>query len=170
MSELFDDRFRQMLGELVRRMPRTRTTSRAQTPTRRRRRSESGTFSGHRAYTPGDDLRAIDWNIYSRLGRVFVRLYEELEDLPLYVLPDVSRSAFLETPPRARAGLRAGLALSAMSLNQHDSVGVFPFSDDLSVLVRPAAGKRRVLTLAERFAELVRSIEARREDPGPSRQ
>lgn len=111
-------------------------------------------FRDFRPYAPGDDLRAIDWNIYSRLGRVFVRLYEELEDLPLYVLPDISRSAFLETPPRAVAGLRTALALSAISLNQHDSVGVFPFAGDLSVLVRPAAGKRRVLTLAERFASI----------------
>ena len=109
-------------------------------------------FRDYRPYTPGDDLRAIDWNLYRRLGRVFVRLYEELEDLPLYLLPDLSRSAFLEQPPRARAGLRASLALGAISLNQHDSVGVFPFSDQLEVLVRPSAGKRRVLTLADRLA------------------
>ena len=38
-------------------------------------------FRDFRPYVPGDDLRAVDWNIYRRLGRVFVRLYEELEDL-----------------------------------------------------------------------------------------
>jgi len=41
---------------------------------------------------------------------VFLRLFEEQEDLPLYLLPDVSRSAFLETPPRALAGLKARYA------------------------------------------------------------
>ena len=38
-------------------------------------------FRDFRPYTPGDDFRSIDWNIYRRLGRVFVRLFEEFEDL-----------------------------------------------------------------------------------------
>ena len=88
-------------------------------------------FRDFRAYTPGDDLRAVDWNVYGRLRKVFLRLYEELEDLPVYLLVDVSASMFHETPPRARAGLRTALALAAITLGQHDSVGVFPFSDDL---------------------------------------
>ena len=63
-------------------------------------------FRDYRPYAPGDDLRAVDWNIYRRLGRVFLRLFEELEDLPLYLLPDVSASLFLEQPPRAVGGHR----------------------------------------------------------------
>ena len=111
-------------------------------------------FRDYRSYTPGDDLRAIDWNVYRRLGRLFLRLFEELEDLPLYLLPDVSRSAFLETPPRALAGLRCALGLASISLGQHDRVGVFPFADDLRVLVRPTGGKSRILGLAQRLSEL----------------
>lgn len=111
-------------------------------------------FKDHRAYAAGDDLRMVDWNVYRRLGRMFLRLCEEHEDLPLYLLVDVSASAWFEDPPRARAGLRAGLALAAISLGQHDPVGVFPFAEDLRVLVRPAAGKNRVLGLAQRMAEL----------------
>ncbi len=111
-------------------------------------------FRDFRPYTAGDDLRAVDWNIYRRLGRVFLRLFEELEDLPLYLLPDVSKSSYLEDEPRARAGLRAALALASISLGQHDTVGVFPFSDDLSVLLRPQSGKGRLMTYARRLAEL----------------
>ena len=111
-------------------------------------------FRDYRPYAAGDDLRSIDWNIYRRLGRVFLRLFEENEDLPLYLLPDISESAWLEEPPRARAGLRCALALAAISLNQHDRVGVYPFSDDLDVLVRPRAGKRRVFQLADELARL----------------
>ena len=85
---------------------------------------------------------------------MFLRLFEEQEDLPLYLLPDVSESAWLEQPPRARAGLRAALALGAISLNQHDRVGIFPFADDLEVAVRPRAGKRRVLQFADELAKL----------------
>nr|MDJ0523250.1 vWA domain-containing protein [Planctomycetota bacterium] len=73
---------------------------------------------------------------------------------PLYLLPDVSESAWMETPPRARAGLRASLALAAISLNQHDRVGIFPFADDVRIAVRPRAGKRRVLQFADELARL----------------
>lgn len=111
-------------------------------------------FQDYRPYVAGDDLRAIDWTVYRRLGRLFLRLFEEHEDLPLYLLPDVSRSAWLERPPRARAGLRAALALAAVSLGQHDSVGVFPFGDDLEVLQRPTSGKGRLMQLASRMTKI----------------
>jgi uncharacterized protein (DUF58 family) len=111
-------------------------------------------FEDHRPYTPGDDLRAVDWHLERRLGRLFVRLYEQQEDLPLYLLPDVSRSQFLEDPPRGRAGLRATVLLAAASLFQHDTVGVFPFAEDLSILARPASGRNRAVTLASRLAAL----------------
>ena len=94
---------------------------------------------------------SIDWNIYQRLGRVFLRLYEELEDLPLYLMPDVSRSMFLETPPRAVAGLRTTLALASISLNHHDSAGLFPFSGDTMILAQPQSGRSRVMQFAERL-------------------
>jgi len=111
-------------------------------------------FRDFRPYSTGDDLRAVDWNIYRRLGRVFIRLFEEHEDLPLYLLPDVSKSSYLEEEPRVRAGLRVAMALTSISLGQHDTVGVFPFSDDLSVLMRPQSGKGRLMTYARRLAEL----------------
>lgn len=119
-------------------------------------------FKDYRPYAAGDDLRAIDWNVYRRLGRVFLRLYEELEDLPLYLLTDASRSAFLiesdasgnARRPRVIAGLRAALGLASISLGQHDRVGIFPFGEDLETLVRPAGGKGRILTLATRLAQI----------------
>lgn len=111
-------------------------------------------FQDYRPYVAGDDLRAIDWTVYRRLGRVFLRLFEEHEDLPLYLVVDVSQSAWLERPPRARAGLRAALALAAVSLGQHDRVGVFPFGDDVTVLQKPTAGKGRLMELAARLASV----------------
>jgi uncharacterized protein (DUF58 family) len=111
-------------------------------------------FQDYRPYVSGDDLRAIDWTVYRRLGRVFLRLFEEHEDLPLYLLVDSSRSAWLERPPRARAGLRAALALAAVSLGQHDRVGIFPFGDDVTVLQKPTAGKGKLMELAARMSTL----------------
>jgi len=49
-------------------------------------------FADYRNYTPGDDPRSIDWNIYGRLERLFIKLYEDEEDLPVYLLLDVSAS------------------------------------------------------------------------------
>ncbi len=153
VEELCDERFLAALTRL--RIVARRVAPRGRFAEQRSRDRGSGVeFKDFRAYAAGDDLRAVDWNVYRRLGRVFLRLFEELEDLPLYLLVDVSESAFFEDPPRARAGLRAALALAAISLGQHDPVGVFPFSSDLRVLVRPAAGKGRVLGLAQRLSEI----------------
>lgn len=111
-------------------------------------------FKDYRPYTPGDDLRAIDWNVYRRMGRVFVRLFEELEDLPVHLVVDVSRSLFAADAVRGRAALRSALALGAIALGQHDAVGVYPFSDDLAVAVPPTSGKGRVFGLARAMAAI----------------
>jgi len=152
-EELFDAEFLESLKHL--RVVAKRVPAGGRFAEQRSRDMGSGLeFRDYRPYSSGDDLRAVDWNIYRRLGRVFIRLFEELEDLPLYILPDVSKSSFLEEEPRVRAGLRAALALASISLGQHDTVGVFPFSDDLSVLLRPQSGKGRLMTYARRLAEL----------------
>src|SRR5512139_3598167 len=60
-----------------------------------RRSSKRGTsieFADYRNYIPGDDLRRLDWNIYARLDRPFIKLLEEEEDLAVHVLVDNSRS------------------------------------------------------------------------------
>ena len=47
-------------------------------------------FADHRPYTPGDDFRHIDWNAYRRLNRLLLRLFDEEQDLPIYLMLDVS--------------------------------------------------------------------------------
>ncbi|NQU48101.1 MAG: DUF58 domain-containing protein [Planctomycetes bacterium] len=111
-------------------------------------------FQDYRPYSTGDDLRAIDWNIYRRLGRVFLRLFEEMEDLPVYLLPDHSQSMWLEQPPRIRPCLRATMALTAIALGQHDRVGIFPFSSEMKVLVRPRTGFATLPSFAARLQTL----------------
>lgn len=111
-------------------------------------------FRDFRPYAPGDDLKAVDWNIYRRLGRVFLRLFEELEDLPVYLCVDTSRSAFLEDEPRVVAGLRTAFALTAIALQQHDRVGLMAFGDQMDVVLRPQAGKGRLMRFGEAMAGL----------------
>lgn len=111
-------------------------------------------FRDYRDYAPGDDLRYVDWNVYRRLRHVVLRLFEELEDLPHYLLPDISGSMWAEEPPRATPALKATLALAAISLGQHDRVGVYPFGEEVRDRRRPKAGKSRVLALANELAAL----------------
>jgi uncharacterized protein (DUF58 family) len=111
-------------------------------------------FRDYRGYSPGDDPRAIDWNIYRRLGKVFLRLYEEQQDLPLYLMPDVSASMFHEPEPRAIAGLRCALALATISLSHHDAIAIFPFAKTMQVTVRSLSGKASTMTCAEHLARL----------------
>ena len=111
-------------------------------------------FRDFRPYSPGDDPRAIDWNIYRRLGRVFLRLYEEQQDLPLYLMPDISASMYHEATPRALTALRCTLALATISLGHHDSTGLFPFADQMEVRVKSMSGKSSTMAFAEHLARL----------------
>ncbi len=112
-------------------------------------------FRDFRSYAPGDDLRRVDWNIYRRSGRVFLRLFEESQDLPVYLLPDVSDSMFFETPPRADAARQMAAALAAVALNQLDRAGIYPFGARLVQPLPAVGGKKslwRMLTYLERLA------------------
>ncbi len=111
-------------------------------------------FRDFRPYSPGDDPRAIDWNIYRRLGRVFLRLYEEQQDLPLYLMPDVSASMFHEPVPRALTALRCTLALATISLGHHDSTSLVPFAEQLVLRVKAMSGKANTMAFAEHLTRL----------------
>jgi uncharacterized protein (DUF58 family) len=108
-------------------------------------------FRDYRAYAPGDDLRRVDWNIYRRSRRLFLRLYEEPRSYPVYVLLDVSDSMFFENPPRADAAKLVAAVFAAIALNQHDATGVYPFGAGLR---QPLAGLSNRLGLP-RVAEFI---------------
>jgi uncharacterized protein (DUF58 family) len=112
-------------------------------------------FRDYRPYSPGDDLRAIDWNIYRRLGKLSLRLFEEQKDLPIYLMPDVSGSMFEGSPPRLVPALRCALALAVIGLNQHDSTGLFPFGSELKVVFKSKSGKASVMPVARHLAQLI---------------
>ena len=114
-------------------------------------------FRDYRPYSPGDELRSIDWNIYRRLGRIVVRLFEETEDLPVYLMPDLSYSMWSETEPRAVPALKVAMGLAAIALDQHDRVGVFPFGEDLATTIRPTSGRGRLPLLADALTRVAQS-------------
>jgi uncharacterized protein (DUF58 family) len=111
-------------------------------------------FRDFRSYVPGDDLRRVDWNVYRRSGRLFLRLFEETEDLPLYVLLDISDSMYFETPPRADAARQMAGALAAISLSQLDRTSIHPFGADLGEPMSGMAGKPGLMRALAYLEEL----------------
>jgi uncharacterized protein (DUF58 family) len=110
-------------------------------------------FRDFRSYVPGDDIRRVDWNLYRRSGRLFLRLFEELMDLPVYVLLDTSDSMFFEEPPRADAARQMAAVMAGVSLNQLDRTGIYPFGRDLSAPFPVTSDKAA-------FQRLLRYLEA----------
>jgi len=109
-------------------------------------------FRDYRPYSPGDDIRRVDWNLFRRFDRVFLRLLDEVRDLPLYCLLDLSDSMWMEDPPRVDAARRAAAVMAAVSLNQLDSAAVFPFGARLGAPLHTVQGKQslhRVLAFLE---------------------
>src|SRR3954465_11338395 len=91
---------------------------------RSKRRGQSVEFADYRNYVIGDDLRFIDWNIYGRLDRLFLKLFMEEEDLSLYILVDVSKSCDYGNPNKALYLKRVAAALGYIALVNYNRVNV----------------------------------------------
>ncbi|VFR21674.1 hypothetical protein AMP9_4052 [plant metagenome] len=151
-ERLFDADFLARLGPLSLRVAQAQKGGRlAEQKTSAR--GQGAEFADFKPYVAGDDLRAIDWNVYRRLGRLFVRVFEERQDMPVYFLVDLSDSMFIEQPPRIEAALKSTLALAAIALGQHDAVSLLPFSARMSLQVRSLSGRNNVMRVARHLAE-----------------
>ena len=84
---------------------------------RSRRRGESIEFADHRQYVVGDDLRRIDWNIFGRLDRLFMKLFLEEEDLSLHVVIDCSDSQACGEPEKFACLQKAAAAIGYIALS-----------------------------------------------------
>jgi uncharacterized protein (DUF58 family) len=113
-------------------------------------------FADHRKYSMGDDFRYIDWNVYGRIDRLLLRLFEEEEDLHIYILLDSSRSMLIGEPPKLHYAMQVGAALAYIGLANLDRVGVLPFSSELKGRLPPARGKRRIF----KVFDFLRNVEA----------
>ncbi len=94
---------------------------------RSKRRGRSVEFDDYRLYTPGDDLRFIDWNVYARFDRLFIKLFLEEEDLALHLAIDASASMDAGVPDKLVFTARLALALACIGLVQNNRVGLTIF-------------------------------------------
>ena len=109
---------------------------------RSKRRGFSTEFADYRDYVPGDDLRYLDWNIFARLERLFIKLFHEEEDLTISILVDLSASMNFGTPPKMRFALQVTAALAYIALGAEDRVAIYPFDQDLRRPLPPMRGRR----------------------------
>ena len=96
-----------------------------------KRRGSSVEFADHRNYSVGDDLRHIDWNVYGRLDKLFLKLFLEEEDLHVYTLLDTSLSMDFGDPTKLHYGKQIAAALAFIGLVNHDRVVLDTFSGNL---------------------------------------
>lgn len=121
---------------------------------RSRNRGQSVEFVDFRPYMHGDDLRRIDWNLYGRMERHYVKLFEEEEDLRLYIVLDTSASMDYGTPSKFDAARRLAAALAYITLSNHETVQVSVFAGDYRQLTTPTRGKGKIHPLLRKLNEL----------------
>lgn len=119
---------------------------------RSKRKGESAEFADYRNYVSGDDLRHIDWNIYARLDRLFLKLFLEEEDLNVSILIDVSRSMGEGKPDKSLFARRVAAAISYIALCNHNRVNLYAYRDGVIGRLSGLRGRRsmsRVVHLLE---------------------
>jgi uncharacterized protein (DUF58 family) len=119
-----------------------------------KRRGSSVEFAEHRNYAAGDDVRHIDWNVYGRLDRLFLKLFLEEEDLHVYTLLDASLSMSFGTPAKLRYGKQVAAALAFIGLVNHDRVLVDTFSARLDAGLRGLRGRSQMWRVIQYLEEL----------------
>lgn len=118
------------------------------------RKGASLEFSDYRLYQPGDDFRYLDWNIYSRLNRLFVKLFTAEENLTVHILIDTSRSMAFGNPSKLWYGGRLAAALGYLAVNNLDRVGVSAFAEGIEHSLQPVRQTSHVFTLFDYIAAL----------------
>src|SRR5947209_19076180 len=95
-------------------------------------------FASHHAYVPGDDRRHINWKIYARQHRLYVKEFDGDTNLNLYVLLDVSGSMACASLGRSKLAYSATLAaaLAHLAIRQHDAAGVTLFAHTVRASLR----------------------------------
>jgi uncharacterized protein (DUF58 family) len=108
-------------------------------------------FSEHRLYNPGESTRHLDWKVFARTDKLFVKRYEEETNLRCHILLDVSPSMYYPAPDydKLRFSILAAAALTTLLTRQRDAVGLVTFADkvELQTPVRSTSTHRHTLLL-----------------------
>ena len=98
-----------------------------------KRKGRGSEFADYRSYSIGDDLRFLDWNLFGRLEKLFVRLFQEEEDLSVHLLIDTSASMEFGTPTKLRYAKQVAAALGFVGLANMDRIAIETIGGETSV-------------------------------------
>jgi uncharacterized protein (DUF58 family) len=106
-------------------------------------------FEDVREYQPGDEIRAIDWNVTARLGSPFVKKFTEERELTVMLIVDVSASGNFGSTSQSKRELAAEVAclLAFSAIRNNDKVGLLLFSDRLELFIAPKKGRSHTLRI-----------------------
>src|SRR5580658_5688898 len=104
-------------------------------------------FDEVREYQPGDDVRAIDWNVTARMNHPFIKKFVEERELTVMLLVDVSGSGLFGSVAQSKRELAAevGSVLAFSAIRNNDKVGLILFSDEVEKFIPPRKGRKHVL-------------------------
>ena len=104
-------------------------------------------FEEVREYMPGDEVRAIDWNVTARFGHPYIKKFKEERELTVMLLVDVSASGQFGSGRQSKNELAAelGAVLAFSAIRNNDKVGVILFTDRIEKYIAPKKGRRHVL-------------------------
>ena len=136
-----------------------RAKSSARGERRSRARGQSVEFADYRNYVPGDDFRYLDWNLYGRLERLFLKLYEEERELPVRIFLDASESMTFGEPRKFDFARQVAAAVGYVALCGFDRVSVvaFPDSRDESAIrgaLRAVRGRKSALSFFQNLSRV----------------
>jgi len=106
-------------------------------------------FEDVREYQPGDEIRAIDWNVTARLGTAFVKKFTEERELTVMLIVDVSASGDFGSATQSKRELAAEVAclLAFSAIRNNDKVGLLLFTDQVELFIPPKKGRSHTLRL-----------------------
>src|SRR5215472_16416181 len=135
-----------------------RAKSSAKGERRSRARGQSVEFADYRTYVHGDDFRYLDWNLYGRLERLFLKLYEEERELPVRIFLDASESMTFGEPRKFDFARQVAAAVGYVALCGFDRVSVIPFPN-----LAPEGTAAHASSITERAARgALRSVRGRK--------
>ena len=114
-----------------------------------KRRGESVEFADYRNYVSGDDLRFLDWNIYARLEKLFLKLFLQEEDLHVNVVIDASKSMDWGEPSKSLYTRRIAAAIAYIGLINYDRVSLYAYANGLQHELAGVRGRRLMFKMIE---------------------
>ena len=116
-------------------------------------------FADYKEYMPGDDLRYLDWSAYARLGSTLIKLFEEEQDLHVYLLMDNSRSMNFGAANKREFALHMTAALAYIALHNLDRAGIAAYAERIVDEFPVGRGKERIHRMLQFLSALEESGE-----------